>query len=183
MRKFVVMSDFNLQYQCLWLKLFVFFGDFLNLYVKISYGPRKLEGFGLTDGEVMERLWSYLRPTGKITKEMTATHRIDALTDFLLHYTRRSRCQIGAGYNFYSLVNLRKFNFWKVKQTNKLNTVTVLLFSITAFIINILFYVMFSLVLYCIGDLLCQRMERTLQVQKCSNEEWKLFIFKLEKDG
>lgn len=119
MRKFVVMSDFNLQYQCLWLKLFVFFGDFLNLYVKISYGPRKLEGFGLTDGEVMERLWSYLRPTGKITKEMTATHRIDALTDFLLHYTRRSRCQIGAGYNFYSLVNLRKFNFWKVKQTNK----------------------------------------------------------------
>ena len=47
-----------------------------------------VEGFGMSDGEVMERLWSYLRPTAKITKEMTPAHRVDTLTDFLMHYAK-----------------------------------------------------------------------------------------------
>ena len=42
----------------------------------------------MSDGEVMERLWSYLRPTAKITKEMTPAHRVDTLTDFLMHYAK-----------------------------------------------------------------------------------------------
>ena len=43
----------------------------------------------MSDGEVMERLWSYLKPTSKITKEMTPAHRADTLTDFLMHYARK----------------------------------------------------------------------------------------------
>jgi len=48
-----------------------------------------MEGFGLFDGETMERMWSYLRCFSKITKEMTPSHRIEQLTHALLHYTRR----------------------------------------------------------------------------------------------
>ncbi|CAB1338445.1 unnamed protein product [Coregonus sp. 'balchen'] len=39
----------------------------------------------------MERLWSYLRTFGKITKEMTPSHRVDTLTDALLYYAARVR--------------------------------------------------------------------------------------------
>ena len=52
--------------------------------------PRHKEGFGLTDGEVLERLWSFLRRFSKMTKEMRPSHRIDILTDALLHYSRLS---------------------------------------------------------------------------------------------
>lgn len=62
---------------------------------QVNYAGRRLEGFGLSDGEVMERLWSYLRPTGKITKEMTPAHRVDTLTDFLIHYAKKSIANIG----------------------------------------------------------------------------------------
>lgn len=50
--------------------------------------PRYKEGFGLTDGEVMERLWSFLRRFLRMTKEMRPAHRVDVLTDGLLHYCR-----------------------------------------------------------------------------------------------
>ena len=45
-------------------------------------------GFGLTDGEVLERLWSFLRRFSKMTKEMRSAHRVDVLTDALLYYSR-----------------------------------------------------------------------------------------------
>ena len=51
-------------------------------------------GFGLTDGEVMERLWSYLRGFASITKEMSPSRRIDALTDCLLHYGQQSKSKL-----------------------------------------------------------------------------------------
>ena len=59
------------------------------------YSPRRATGFGLTDGEVMERLWSYLRGFASITKEMSSSRRIDALTDCLLHYGQQSKSKIG----------------------------------------------------------------------------------------
>lgn len=65
------------------------------MFWQVNYSGRRLEGFGLSDGEVMERLWSYLRPTAKITKEMTPAHRVDALTDFLMHYAKKSISTIG----------------------------------------------------------------------------------------
>ena len=45
-------------------------------------------GFGLTDGEVLERLWSFLRRFSKMTKDMCPSHRIDVLTDALLYYSK-----------------------------------------------------------------------------------------------
>ena len=37
------------------------------------------EGIGLSDGEVKERLWSYLRQFGRMTKEMHPSHSTDVL--------------------------------------------------------------------------------------------------------
>ena len=57
--------------------------------------PRKMSGFGLTDGEQMERLWAYLRPFSKITKEQTPVHRKQLLTIALLHYAQRKSDRMG----------------------------------------------------------------------------------------
>ncbi|XP_064384583.1 uncharacterized protein LOC135333546 isoform X3 [Halichondria panicea] len=58
-------------------------------FCQLTYSPRVLTGCGLTDGEAMERLWSYLRRFAKSTKEMRPSHRIDVLTSALLHYASR----------------------------------------------------------------------------------------------
>ena len=59
------------------------------LQFQIEFSPRRLKGYGLTDGEGIERLWSYLRGFSSMTKEMTAGRRTDILTDALLHYSSR----------------------------------------------------------------------------------------------
>ena len=63
--------------------------------IQAQYNPRRVSGCGLTDGEVMERLWSYLRRMAKTTKEMRPSHRIDVLTCALLHYGDKSRQKLG----------------------------------------------------------------------------------------
>ena len=65
------------------------------LYNQVKYSTRWLPGFGLTDGEEMERIWAYLRRFSYITKEMTPSHRIDLLTDGLLHYSRKKTTDLG----------------------------------------------------------------------------------------
>ena len=50
--------------------------------------PRYKEGFALSDGEVCERLWSFMRRFSRMTKELRPSHRIDVLTDALLHFAR-----------------------------------------------------------------------------------------------
>ena len=54
-----------------------------------------MTGFGLTDGEGVERLWAYLRPFTYMTKEMVASRRVDILTDALYHYSSRLRIKQG----------------------------------------------------------------------------------------
>jgi hypothetical protein len=71
-----------------------------------------VENLGLTDGEAMERLWSYLRPFSPITKEMTPSHRIDLLTDALLRYADRKKMNMG-------LCFFSSFVFSKSKKLNK----------------------------------------------------------------
>ncbi|XP_028411851.1 uncharacterized protein LOC114534588 [Dendronephthya gigantea] len=56
---------------------------------QIQFSPRRLQGYGLTDGEGIERLWSYLRGFSSMTKEMSPGRRTDMLTDALLHYSSR----------------------------------------------------------------------------------------------
>ncbi len=63
--------------------------------MQFEYSLRNKKGYGLTDGEVVERLWAYLRKYSKSTKEMRPSHLIDVLTDALLHYAQRSAQRLG----------------------------------------------------------------------------------------
>lgn len=62
---------------------------------QILYGPRRTQDFGLTDGEGIERLWSYLGRFSSITKEMTPENRTDLLTDGLLYYGQKIKDKFG----------------------------------------------------------------------------------------
>ena len=69
--------------------------NFPIIVLQIIYSPRRVPGFGLTDGEVLERLWSFLRRFGKMTKEMRPNHRVDVLSDALLFYGKKKCASIG----------------------------------------------------------------------------------------
>lgn len=60
-----------------------------NMQCQILYGQRHVDGTGLTDGEGIERLWSFLRRFSKISKEMTLGNRQDLLVDALYHYSEK----------------------------------------------------------------------------------------------
>lgn len=49
----------------------------------------------MSDGESMERLWSYLRRFSRMTKEMRPSHRIDILTSALIYYGYRTKNKLG----------------------------------------------------------------------------------------
>lgn len=53
--------------------------------------PLRCLGIGLSDGEVLERMWSYLRRFGRMTKEMRPSHRVDIITHALLHYGHKTK--------------------------------------------------------------------------------------------
>lgn len=59
------------------------------------YNPRNKEGMGLTDGENIERLWSYLGRFSKMSKEMSAANRTDLLSDALYHYCTLKESKLG----------------------------------------------------------------------------------------
>ena len=58
------------------------------------YSPFNCEGIGLSDGEVMEQMWSYWRRFSKMTKEMRPSHRIDVLMHALLHYGHLTKLKL-----------------------------------------------------------------------------------------
>ena len=76
-----------------------------NVILKVEYSPLRTVGIGLSDGEVMERLWSYLRRFGKMTKEMRPSHRIDVLTHALLYYSAQKIEKI----SYIMLINVLTF--------------------------------------------------------------------------
>ncbi|KAJ7375262.1 hypothetical protein OS493_002009 [Desmophyllum pertusum] len=53
---------------------------------QVQFSPRRTSNIGLTDGEGVERFWSFLRQFSAITKEMSVDKRNDVLTDASLHY-------------------------------------------------------------------------------------------------
>lgn len=61
----------------------------------VRFGPSRCDGVGLSDGETMERLWSYLRRFGKMTKEMRPSHRTDILVHALIHYGMKTSKKVG----------------------------------------------------------------------------------------
>ena len=50
---------------------------------------------GLSDGDTMERLWSYLRRFARMTKEMRPAHCIDVLTSALTYYGIQTKEKLG----------------------------------------------------------------------------------------
>ena len=63
--------------------------------IQVLRNPCNITGYGLSDGEVVERLRSYLRSFGTMTKEMRPAHRIDVLTHAILYYGRCAAEHIG----------------------------------------------------------------------------------------
>ena len=61
----------------------------------VSLGPIRCTGLGLSDGEVMERLWSYLRRFSRMTKEMRPSHRTDILCHALIYYGMKTKQKLG----------------------------------------------------------------------------------------
>lgn len=62
---------------------------------KAQFGPLAADGLGLSDGEGMERLWSYLRKFSGMTKVMTPDHRASVLSQAIAHYADKNVCNIG----------------------------------------------------------------------------------------
>jgi hypothetical protein len=63
--------------------------------LQVLYSPRRKAGLGLTDGEGVECLWSYLGKFSSITKEMSPENRNDLLVDALTHYGERIVRKLG----------------------------------------------------------------------------------------
>ena len=73
----------------------------LKIKLQVTYGPRRCAGIGLSDGETMERLWSYLRRFSRMTKEMGASHRIDVLTSALWFYGFKTKQKLGQSHPYF----------------------------------------------------------------------------------
>ena len=67
----------------------------------MKYSPRKTPNVGLTDGERVERLWSFMCQFAKITKEMSADERHDVLTDAAICTMVNCFVPFGKFYNNY----------------------------------------------------------------------------------
>lgn len=63
-------------------------------HLQLTYSPIRTKGIGLSDGEVMERLWSYLRRFSRMTKEMRPSHRVDILSSALLYYCQQTKLRL-----------------------------------------------------------------------------------------
>ncbi|KAI8139238.1 hypothetical protein BJV82DRAFT_522229, partial [Fennellomyces sp. T-0311] len=53
---------------------------------QLKFNPRYLEGWGLINGEGLERLWSYLSGFVSMTRQMSAKRRMITLSDAIQHY-------------------------------------------------------------------------------------------------
>ena len=63
--------------------------------VRPTFNPRRTQNVGLSDGEGVERFWSFLRQFSRITKEMATDKRVDVLTDATLHYREHLQKRFG----------------------------------------------------------------------------------------
>ncbi len=59
--------------------------------LKLSLSPLRCKGAGLSDGEGMERLWSFLRRFSRMTKEMRPSHRLDILNSALQYWGHKKK--------------------------------------------------------------------------------------------
>ncbi|CAB5372155.1 unnamed protein product [Rhizophagus irregularis] len=84
---------------------------------QLKYHPRIQEGIGLTDGESLERIWSYLGRFVSNTKHMRPAHRLDILSLAIQHISNRMIVNLGG-------ILLHRFKHAKkleIEVTNKLS--------------------------------------------------------------
>lgn len=62
---------------------------------QVKYHPRIKEGIGLTDGEALERIWSYLGRYVSNTKHMRPAHRLDILSLAIQNISNRMITNLG----------------------------------------------------------------------------------------
>ncbi len=62
---------------------------------QLKYHPRAQKDIGLTDGESLERIWSYLGRFVSTTKHMRPAHRLDILTLAIQHISQRMITNLG----------------------------------------------------------------------------------------
>ena len=60
-----------------------------KLECQINFNPRRMEGFGLTDGEGCERLWSLLSPSVPIVRQMRLCVFKDFLSLLIMHISEK----------------------------------------------------------------------------------------------
>lgn len=79
------------------------------MYYQVKYNPRYISGFALTDGEGMERLWSYLSGFISMTRGMTKVNRRFLLSEAVVFYTEGKMETMGK-------LQLQTFywNIWRV---------------------------------------------------------------------
>ncbi|POV94785.1 hypothetical protein PSHT_16016 [Puccinia striiformis] len=74
-----------------------------NWQCQLDFHPRFNKGWGLSDGEGLERMWLYLSPLVSPLRYATRNHRLEAISHRLKHHNKRSVAQL-------SLWLRRKFN-------------------------------------------------------------------------
>lgn len=62
---------------------------------QLDYNPRLNKGWGLTDGEGMERIWGKFEPLVRPLRYSTKQHRLDALNFASLHKNDLGRLNAG----------------------------------------------------------------------------------------
>ena len=62
---------------------------------QLKYHPRICNSVGLTDGESLERLWSYLGGFASTTKYMRPCHRLDILEKAIQHISKKMINNLG----------------------------------------------------------------------------------------
>lgn len=62
---------------------------------QLKYHPRIQKNIGLTDGESLERIWSYLGKFVSTTKHMRPAHRLDILSLAIQHISQRMITDLG----------------------------------------------------------------------------------------
>ena len=87
---------------------------YLLMWFQITMNPRRLAGFGLSDGEWTERIWSYLGRFSHIVKEQTAANHNDLLTAAALYLAQKKADYLGIYFYFLDHRNTQYISIWSV---------------------------------------------------------------------
>jgi hypothetical protein len=81
---------------------------------QLKYHPRIHPSIGLTDGENLERLWSYLGRFAVTTKYMRPSHRLDILELAIQNISERMIFGLGEQLNYEIIIYLYCFQYLRI---------------------------------------------------------------------